>query len=76
MTDSPLWKTAFYAGSTLPGISRINDDAHYASQAVLGWWLAYLAASAVDRTEQGHSHFRIEPLPTPDGMELGVVWER
>ena len=43
----------FYAASTLPGISRINDDAHYFSQAVLGWWIAFLAARSVFKKKSG-----------------------
>jgi len=46
MTDNPLLDCSFYQGSTLTGLSRINDDNHYFSQAALGWWMARLAASS------------------------------
>ncbi len=36
MADNIWIKGSFYAASTLPGISRVNDDAHYFSQAFLG----------------------------------------
>ena len=65
MTDDPLCKAAFYAGSTLAGLSRINDDRHYTSQVFLGWWMAYLAATAVDQTQSGN--WAIYPWPTADG---------
>ena len=47
MTDDPLLKATFYAGSTLCAWSRVNDDHHYLSQAVLGWSLAYVSSLAV-----------------------------
>lgn len=47
MQDDWRLKTLFFAVSVLPAISRINDDEHYASQALAGWYLAYASASAV-----------------------------
>lgn len=47
MTEDPYLKAAFYVLSAFPALSRINDDKHYASQAFLGWYLAYLSSSAV-----------------------------
>lgn len=47
MTDDPYLKALFYGLSATPGLSRINDDAHYFSQAALGWFLAYLSCDAV-----------------------------
>lgn len=52
MTENIYLKSLFYVASTLTGLSRINDDKHYSSQVLLGWWLAYLAAESVDRTEE------------------------
>jgi len=51
MTDNPLLSGLWYTGSLMTGISRINDDDHYLSQVVLGWWLAKMACDAVDKTE-------------------------
>lgn len=76
MTDSSFWKTLFYAGSTLPGISRINDDRHYASQVLLGWWMAYLAATAVDGKHWGPDWLSFCPLSIDDGMGFGVECRR
>ena len=42
-------KCMLYAASGLCAYSRVNDEAHYLSQALLGWWMAYLAASVVDQ---------------------------
>ena len=72
MTDDPFWKAAFYAGSTLAALSRINDDRHYPSQVMLGWWMAYVAATAVDDTEQGN--LTVFPLLMDDGIGAGLEY--
>lgn len=74
MTDNPWLKVAFYVGSTATGISRINDSAHYPSQAVLGWWIAWLATDAVDRTQAASSTWTLAPYPDPQttGIALAV----
>jgi len=50
MEKNPYLKGMFYVASPLTALSRINDDKHFFSQAALGWFMAYLSASAVDRT--------------------------
>jgi len=51
MTDRPVVKGLLYALSGFTAWSRVNDDAHYLSQALLGWYLAYLSVRAVSATE-------------------------
>ena len=66
MSDDPYLKGAFYALSTLPGLSRINDDAHYFSQAALGWFVAYLSCDTVSKgkdVDGGRASFRLTPFP-------------
>jgi hypothetical protein len=70
LTDRIWLKSGLYAASTLPGLSRINDDAHYFSQAMLGWWIAYLAESAVDRSCNGSSCRTWQIYPSSDGAGL------
>ncbi|HUU26968.1 MAG TPA: phosphatase PAP2 family protein [archaeon] len=53
LTPNPYLKVAFYLASTLTGLSRINDDAHYLSQVFIGWFLAWLSASTVRRIRNG-----------------------
>ena len=55
MTDKPVVKGLFYSLSVLCAWSRVNDDAHYLSQAVLGWYLAYLSVRAVTQTESRYT---------------------
>lgn len=76
MTEDPLTKAGFYAASTLPAFSRLNDDDHYSSQILLGWSVAYLACSAVSDTEQELKDYRFTTVPIADGVGVGVVFER
>lgn len=73
MTDDPYLKATFYVASTLPGLSRITDDDHYPSQVLLGWWIAYLAASAADDTYEMSENVTVFPLLLPDG--IGFAFE-
>ena len=71
MTDQPLLKTGLYALSTLPAWSRVNDDAHFLSQAALGWWFAYLSTSVVWQTGED-ARIRIVPMAMASGMGMGA----
>ena len=65
MSENPYRKGVFYGLSTLAGMSRINDDEHYFSQAALGWVLAYLSCRAVEKGEdrrEGKLHVGILPV--------------
>ena len=52
--------------------SRINDDGHYLSQAVLGWWIAYLAVESVNRTEYNRN-ILVVPSCQPDEIGFRVL---
>ena len=72
MTDDARWKTTWTALSTLTGWSRINDNDHYLSHVIVGWWLAYRATRSVDRSNAGP--FKVRPLLQNGGLGLGVDW--
>ncbi len=76
MTDDPLLKGSLYAASTITAFTRINDGAHYFSQAVLGWWVAYVATVAVNATETGNQSFSILPIPVGNGLGIGIEFRR
>ncbi len=79
MTDNTLAKTGLYTCSTLVGLSRMDSNRHYASQVFLGWWMAYSACSAVDRTERENetAWYKVAPMPTTEGGPgVGIVLER
>src|SRR5690606_20584378 len=51
MSDSAGWKATLITLSTLPAFSRVNDDQHYLSQAVMGWSIAWLSTRTIARDE-------------------------
>ncbi len=74
MTQNPWLRGGLYVGSGMAGLSRVNDNRHYASQVVLGWWMAYIAARSVNRTENGAI---LQPVvqTTSDGF-TGLNYEK
>jgi len=72
MTESRALKTLLIAASLGPAWSRIQDDDHYFSQALLGWTIAYLSVEVVNLTNCQQQHMRIVPLEIPNGVGLGV----
>jgi membrane-associated phospholipid phosphatase len=75
MTDDPYAKGLFYTLSISPAWSRVHDDVHYLSQAMLGWYLAYLSVRAISETE-GHSRLprglTIFPVGGDDSVGIGL----
>jgi membrane-associated phospholipid phosphatase len=72
MVDDPLLKGVFYFGSTLTAWSRVNDDAHFLSQVILGWCLGYVSVRAVNHTElEAKSNFSMTPVVSQDMTGVG-----
>lgn len=78
MVESPLLKGTLYVCSTFVAFSRMTDDAHYPSQAFLGWYLAWASARAVDATELRFAGLEVSVMPLPigdlGGMALQTSW--
>lgn len=74
MYDEGSWQRySLIFASTLTGWSRVNDDDHYLSQAILGWYLAYKATSSVAQTNSKfEQENKISYLPYVDGDALGI----
>ena len=71
MSENPYWKGLLYGISALPGLSRINDDAHYFSQVSLGWYLAYLSCRVVSKGIGGDAvQTKIGLAPVQGGMAV------
>jgi membrane-associated phospholipid phosphatase len=75
LTDNVPLKSALYVASVLPAWSRIIQDKHYLSQAILGWWLAYLSTRAVELTDQTRqSNVILAPVAMEDGgLGIGLL---
>ncbi len=74
LTDRRLPKASLYFASTLTGWSRINDNDHYLSQVIMGWWLAHTATRAVAETDREHN-LDIVPLRIGGASGLGLEWK-
>lgn len=74
--DNRLARYLLYAASALPAWSRVNDNAHYPSQAFLGWFLAWEATGAVFQTDKGSRSVSLVPMITEDacGLALCIQW--
>lgn len=72
VAEEPWLKAFFYTSSTLVPLSRINDDAHYTSQAFLGWWIALLSTQAVDRTQATNSQWQFRPWLDPGTSGIAI----
>lgn len=71
MSENPYLMGVLYGLSGFPGLSRINDDAHYFSQAALGWVLAYLSCDVVLKTDRGREgNTDIAFVPAGDGFAV------
>ena len=73
MSENPYQKAIFYGLSTLPGLSRVNDDLHYFSQVALGWYLAYLSCAVVEKgTDRQEGRLHVQFSPVPKGIAIAV----
>lgn len=72
MTGDPYLKTLLYGLSAMPALSRINDNEHYPSQAMIGWYLAYLSALAVEKGSAG-SVPAVYLYPAGPGGAMAVI---
>lgn len=73
MSDDFLVRAGLITLSVMPGLSRINDDQHYLSQVVLGYWLAVLSTVAVDHTDADRRQVFVVPLADAGTVGLGLM---
>ncbi|HUS38352.1 MAG: phosphatase PAP2 family protein [Pirellulales bacterium] len=76
MTEDPWLSFGFYTVSLLPALSRITDDAHYPSQALLGWTVAFAATTAVNRSEAENRSTIVRPWSDGDATGFGLESHR
>ncbi|NQV17514.1 MAG: phosphatase PAP2 family protein [Armatimonadetes bacterium] len=72
MTDNIYLKSCFYFASTLTGLTRINDNKHFISQVILGWWIAYISSDAIDKTEFNKLHIIPSLIRENIGLSLNL----
>jgi hypothetical protein len=73
MSDDNLYlKSFFYLASTACAWSRINDNAHYFSQAGLGWYLAWESTDAILDRENEEKNLAVSPMFLGDGYGISI----
>lgn len=76
MTLNPILKSTFFMLSLLPGLARIDLNKHYASQAFLGWWLAFCATTTIwnaDEVSKKPHFWSVQIVPLQEGIFLGLT---
>ncbi len=72
MQERPLVKWGAYLASAAAAWSRVNDDAHFLSQAGLGWYVAWESVDAVFDADKRPKAFSLAPLILGDGYGLAA----
>jgi len=75
--DNALIKYSAYLASTLAALSRINDNQHYLSQAILGWYLGWESVDSVYSVDSNKTkNIAIRPVIGTDnyGIQVSMVW--
>ena len=70
--DNRAMKAVWIAASMISGYSRLHHDAHYLSQVLLGWSIAYLAVEATELTNAECTQYRIVPFGREGCLGVGV----
>ena len=68
--DNKFVKYTAYVASAATTWSRINDDAHFPSQALLGWYMGWEAVDAVFENNQKKKGVTVAPMAGLDGFGL------
>jgi hypothetical protein len=68
--DNGWIKYPAYVASAAAGWSRINDDKHFPSQVVLGWYMAWEAVDAVFDSNKKKKGVTVAPMAGLDGFGL------
>lgn len=74
--DNPWVKYPAYLASSAAALSRVNDDAHFPSQVVLGWYMAWEAVDSVMDTNKNKTSVKVAPMVNIDGygVMVGANW--
>ncbi len=76
MTDCQPLRWLLVAGSFWTTWSRIHDDSHYTSQALLGWTIAFLATQAVSQTQfDASQRVSFQAVDIPNGVGVGLMFK-
>jgi len=69
---TPIQQNLALFASGLSAWSRVNDDEHYFSQALLGWYMAWEAVDAVSSNGVNNNWVKVAPYTFGDGVGVSV----
>jgi membrane-associated phospholipid phosphatase len=72
-SESLLAKTLYYSLATFVGFSRMYQDKHWASDALLGAAIGELCGRVVTRYHATHSRIALSPMVSGDSVSLALV---
>ena len=70
--DNGWVKYPAYLASMAAGWSRVNDDAHFPSQVILGWYMAWEAVDSVFDNNKKKKGVSVAPMAMQDGFGLSA----
>ena len=74
MSNNYFIKIPAYLASFLTAWSRVNDNAHYTSQVLLGWYIGYLSVESVFDSDKNYTKgFKISSSISSDNTPLIVL---
>ena len=68
--ENKFLKYIAYAASTAAAWSRVNDNAHYLSQAALGWYMAFESVDSVFDADERDKKVVVHPMAFQDGYGI------
>jgi len=77
MNNNKLIKYLAYGASMATAWSRINDDAHFLSQAIIGWYLALESVNTVFAVNEQQKRISITPAAIDSssyGLAINFTW--
>lgn len=73
--QDPLIYYSAYALSGLAAWSRMNDDDHYLSQSILGWYFGYESAQAILNPRSKNTAWTKSPMLTENGIGVSFNYQ-
>jgi hypothetical protein len=70
---TPMQQNIALFASGLSAWSRVNDDAHFFSQALLGWYMAWEAVDAVTSNGVTENWMKVSPYTFGDGVGISIA---
>lgn len=65
---------ALKGASVITALSRVNDDAHFTSQAIIGWYMGYMAVKSINKTDKFQNKNNLVVMPIASDNTYGLYF--